>query len=58
MPALRTEPDLYDLDGWRRYLEDLRSDPQDEWRDFEISLAEARIEVIVSTSAKTPVQAR
>lgn len=58
MPALRPDPDLFDLDGWRQRLTDLRTEADYPWRDDAIRHAEAHIAAIVASVEKTPVQAR
>ena len=58
MPALRADPDLFDLPGWQHRLEELRAEPQDAWRDGLIAHAEAHINALVTPSHQTPTQAR
>ena len=53
MPALRQEPDLFDIDGWIHRLGELRAEPQDAWRDALILHAETHIAAI-SAPAENP----
>lgn len=55
MPALRPEPDLFDLAGWTNRLVELKAEPQDAWRDALIAHAETHIAAISAPSGKPPV---
>lgn len=57
MRALRPDPDLFDLSGWRQRLADLQAAPQDQARDMLIDHAEAHIRAITNTPEKSPAQA-
>lgn len=58
MPVLRPEPALFDLQGWKQYLADLRADPvQDSWQQALIDHAKAHISAIDGPPEKTPVEA-
>lgn len=58
MPALRPDPALFDLAGWKQRLAELRADPvQDEWQQGLIDHAEAHIRAIGETPDKTPAEA-
>jgi hypothetical protein len=58
MPALRPDPDLFDLAAWRQRLAELQAEPQDAWRDAMIDHAEAHIAAISRTPEKSPLEAR
>jgi len=58
MPVLRPEPALFDLQGWKQRLAELRVDPvQDGWKQALIDHAEAHIRAISATPEKTPAEA-
>lgn len=57
MRALRPDPDLFDLDGWRQRLADLQAAPQDQARDMLIDHAEAQIRAIATPPEKSAAQA-
>lgn len=58
MPALRPEPGLFDLQGWKQYLAELRADPvQDSWQQALIDHAEAHIRAIGTDPKKTAAEA-
>lgn len=57
MRALRPDPDLFDLTGWRQRLADLQTEPQDMARDTLIDHATAHIRAITTPPEKSPAQA-
>ena len=57
MPALRPDPDLFDLDGWRQRLAELQAEPQDVWRDASIAATEAHIAAISEPPQNTAPEA-
>lgn len=58
MPVLRPEPDLFDLQGWKERLADLRADGlQDEWQRGLIDHAQAHIEALEGGSPQRPTEA-
>lgn len=57
MPALRPEPSLFDLDGWRRRIEELEGEPRDDWRDALIDHAETQVLAILASAKKSPPEA-
>lgn len=57
MPFLRPEPDLFDLDGWQHHLDELKAEPQDDWRDALIDHAETHIRAILASDEKSPPEA-
>lgn len=54
MPALRADPDLFDLDAWRGRLEELRREPQSAGRDARIDHAEAHIGALMTPPPQRP----
>lgn len=58
MPVLRPEPDLFDLQGWKQRLAELRADElQDEWQQALIEHAEAHIAAIEGMPPQRPTEA-
>lgn len=57
MPALRPEPDLFDLEGWQRRVQELEAEPQDDWRDALIDHAKAQVRAILASAEKSPPEA-
>lgn len=55
---LRGEPHPFDLDAWRAYLAELRSDPQDSHRDSMIAVAQTHIGMLESLPLETAPVAR
>lgn len=54
---LRREPDLFDLDAWQSYLDELRGGEPDEYRDMMIEHAEGHIRAIGGTPQKSSAEA-
>lgn len=45
--VLRPNPDFFDLEGWKAYLEELRSDPEDTvGRESGIKIAEQMVRLL------------
>lgn len=58
MPVLRPEPDLFDLQGWKQRLADLRADAlQDEWQLGLIDHAKAHIAALEGDASQRPTEA-
>ncbi len=57
MATLRPEPGLYDVEGWRQLVEDLRAAPPEEVSPTFLFCAEAHLETISKLPQKTASEA-
>ena len=57
MAGLRPEPGLFDIEGWRQLVEDLRAEPADEVNSTLLFCAETHLAAISAQPQKMPAQA-
>lgn len=62
MTAMQAEPELYDVESWRKLVEDLRAAPEEDVNQTFLFCAEVHLRAIQTrtsqgTLSKTPTQA-
>lgn len=57
MAVLRPDPDLFDVEGWRQLVEELRAAPEEDANPDLLFYAEAHLAAILETPEKAAAEA-